>query len=393
MIRVGPGNLGAMRRLQARWARSGPAGGPEGQHGGASGAESLTASTAGSGGPAATADRLAGPADSQGMPADSLAGLANGPARRADDPAGPADGSSGARRLPWRGRLAARQGQPSPAAIAGAAAAAAANVEQPARIPDPAAAAFFDVDNTLMRGASIYHFARGLAARKMFGPRDLARITWTQASFRLRGMENSDHIDAAQETALAFVAGHRVSDIVALGEEIYDETMADRVWAGARELTRRHLEAGQRVWLVTATPVELANIIARRLGLTGALGTVAETADGAYTGRLAGGLLHGPAKAAAISALALREGLDLARCSAYSDSLNDLPMLELAGHPHVVNPDSDLLAVARARDWPVHDFRSGRRATMIALPVAAGAGAVAGGMAAGVAIRRRRAGG
>jgi HAD superfamily hydrolase (TIGR01490 family) len=278
----------------------------------------------------------------------------------------------------------------SEAVLAGQASAAAAEVERATPVPDPLAGAFFDVDNTLMRGASIYHFARGLAARKMFGARDLARMTWGQAYFRLRGAENSDHIDAARQAALAFVAGHNVTDIVRLGEEIYDDTMADRIWAGTRELTQRHLRAGQRVWLVTATPVELASILSRRLGLTGALGTVAETRDGVYTGRLVGGLLHGEAKAAAIQALAAREGLDLARCSAYSDSLNDMPMLTLVGHPNAVNPDLGLRAEARIRGWPIYDFRSGRKATMIALPIAAGAGAVVGGMAAGVALHRRR---
>ncbi len=290
-------------------------------------------------------------------------------------------------------RLLAGRNPGNEVALAGQASAAAAEVEQPPPEPDPAAGAFFDVDNTLMRGASIYHFARGLAARKMFGPRDLARMTWGQLYFRLRGAENSDHIDAARQAALAFVAGHSVADIVSLGEEIYDDTMAARIWEGARELTQRHLSAGQRVWLVTATPVELASILSRRLGLTGALGTVAETVDGVYTGRLVGGLLHGEAKAAAIRALAVREGLDLARCSAYSDSVNDLPMLTLVGHPHAVNPDMGLRAEARSRGWPVHDFRSGRKATMIALPVAAGAGAVAGGVAAGFALHRRHTGG
>jgi len=275
------------------------------------------------------------------------------------------------------------------AALAGAASAAAAKVDQAAPVPDPTAGAFFDVDNTLMRGASIYHFARGLAARKMFGARDLAEMAWKQVYFRIRGAENPEHIDAAREAALAFVAGHKVADIVALCEEIYDEVMADRIWEGTRELAQRHLEAGQRVWLVTATPVELASIIARRLGLTGALGTVAESVDGVYTGRLVGGLLHGAAKAAAIEALADREGLDLARCAAYSDSANDLPMLRLVGHPAAVNPDAALRAEARANNWPVHDFRSGRRATLVALPAAAGAGAVAGGIAAGLALRRR----
>jgi phosphoserine phosphatase len=129
-------------------------------------------------------------------------------------------------------------------------------------------------------------------------------------------------------------------------------------------------------------------VIAHRLGLTGALGTVAESVDGVYTGKLVGNLLHGPAKAEAIRALAAREGLDVSRCSAYSDSANDLPMLSMVGHPHAVNPDAALREHARERDWPVHDFRTGRKVTMIALPAAAGAGALAGGVAAGVALRK-----
>jgi HAD superfamily hydrolase (TIGR01490 family) len=280
----------------------------------------------------------------------------------------------------------ARQEQ---AELAGAASAALATVVQLPPREDPTAGAFFDVDNTLIRGASIYYFARGLAARDMFGPRDLARIAWGQVYFRLRGAENSEHIDAARQAALGFVAGHKVADIISLSEEIFDETMADRVWEGTRKLAQGHLRAGQRVWLVTATPVELATVISQRLGLTGALGTVAESADGVYTGRLVGGLLHGEAKAAAVASLAEREGLDLTRCSAYSDSSNDLPMLTLVGHPNAVNPDAELRAEARRRDWPVHDFRSGRKATLVALPTAAGVGAVAGGIAAGLALHRR----
>jgi HAD superfamily hydrolase (TIGR01490 family) len=302
---------------------------------------------------------------------------------------GAADPASDAYQAPRRPRAWVRPLRKDRAALAGEASAAAAKVEHPPPTPHPAAGAFFDVDNTLMRGASIYYFARGLAARKMFSPMDLAKMAWGQACYRMRGAENADHIDAAREAALAFVAGHRVSDIVSLCEEIYDDTMASRIWEGTRELAQRHLEAGQRVWLVTASPVELADIIARRLGLTGALGTVAESIDGVYTGRLVGGLLHGEAKAEAVRALAVREGLDLPRCSAYSDSANDLPMLRLVGHPAVVNPDAELRAGARVNNWPVHDFRSGRKATMIALPTAVGAGAVAGGIVAGVALRRR----
>ncbi|HEX2313839.1 MAG TPA: HAD-IB family hydrolase [Thermomonospora sp.] len=280
-----------------------------------------------------------------------------------------------------------RRGETDPKR-AGEAAAAAAEPRAVRAEPDPTAAAFFDVDNTMMRGASIYYFARGLAARKLFTMRDLAMFAWGQAAFRLRGAENAEHIGTAKEAALAFVAGQRVEDLVRLSEEIYDEVMADRIWHGTRALALQHLDAGQQVWLVTATPVEVARVIAHRLGLTGALGTVAETRDGVYTGRLVGNLLHGPAKSEAVRALAQREGLDLSRCSAYSDSVNDLPMLNAVGHPHAVNPDAALREHAREHGWPVHDFRTGRKVTMVALPAAAGAGALAGGVAAGIALRR-----
>src|SRR5919202_699639 len=134
--------------------------------------------------------------------------------------------------------------------------------------------------------------------------------------------------------------------------------MEQRIWAGTRALAEQHLDAGQRVWLVTATPVELARIIAHRLGLTGALGRVSEVEDGRYTGRLVGEPLHGAAKAEAVRALAEREGLDLARCAAYSDSANDIPMLSLTGQAVAVNPHTGLRAVSRTRGWPVRDFRT-----------------------------------
>jgi HAD superfamily hydrolase (TIGR01490 family) len=274
---------------------------------------------------------------------------------------------------------------------AAAAAAVAAGDSGPADAPlaDLTAAAFFDVDNTMMVGASIFHFARGLAARKFFTTADLAGFAWQQLKFRIGGRETSYSTTTGRDTALSFVAGRPVAEITALGEEIYDELMADRIWAGTRALAQMHLDAGQRVWLVTATPVELALIIARRLGLTGALGTVAESVDGHYTGRLVGEILHGPAKARAVRALAVAEGLDLRRCTAYSDSVNDVPMLSAVGTAVAVNPDSELRDVAKERGWQIRDFRTGRKAARIGVPSVLGAGALAGAVAAGLAYRRR----
>jgi HAD superfamily hydrolase (TIGR01490 family) len=254
----------------------------------------------------------------------------------------------------------------------------------------PHAAAFFDVDNTMMQGASIYYFARGLAKRRYFTSTDLARFALRQLRFRLIASEHSGDIAQARQAALAFIEGWKVEDVARLSEEIFDELMADKIWSGTRALADLHLAAGERVWLVTAAPVELGTVIASRLGLTGALGTVAQIHDGHYTGKLVGDMLHGPHKATAIHALAAAEGLDLSRCAAYSDSVNDVPMLSAVGRAVAVNPDSALRRTARENGWEIRDFRTSRKAAKAAVPMAIGAGLVAGAVAGGIALNRKR---
>ncbi len=279
----------------------------------------------------------------------------------------------------------------APARLAGRAAAAVAEVEAALTAPpDATAAAFFDIDNTIVRGASIFYLAMGLARRKFFTSRDVVGFVSDQVRFRLSGAENEGHMADATETALSFVRGHEVSEVVAMGREIFDEKIGAKVYPGTLALARAHLDAGQRVWLVSAAPVELATIIAKRLGLTGALGTVSEIERGVYTGRLVGTPLHGPAKAEAVRALAEREGLDLARCAAYSDSSNDVPMLSLVGDPCAVNPDARLRRHARDLGWRIVDYRTGRRAALIGVPVLGGAAVAAGVAAVAVAVERRR---
>lgn len=243
---------------------------------------------------------------------------------------------------------------------------------------DLTAAAFFDVDNTLVHGASIVLFARGLAARKYFSYNDIMKFVWQQTKFRLTGREDMNDVAEGRDKALSFIAGRSTDELVSLGEEIYDEYIADKIWPGTQALAQRHLAAGQQVWLVTATPVELAQTIAKRLGLTGALGTVAESEDGVFTGRLVGDILHGPGKAHAIRSLAVREGLNLRRCTAYSDSYNDVPMLSLVGTAVAINPDSDLRDVAKVRGWEAYDFRTARKAAKYGAGTAMVVGAAAG---------------
>lgn len=249
-------------------------------------------------------------------------------------------------------------------------------------VPDPQVAAFFDVDNTLIQGASIILLARGLAKHKFFTANDVASMAWTQLKFRVSGKENAEDVAAGREKALSFIEGRTVTELMELSEEVVDDTMLDRVWPGTRALVQMHLDAGQQVWLVTATPVELARVIAKRLGLSGALGTVAEDVDGVYTGRLVGDILHGPGKAHAINALAESEGFDLSKCYAYSDSFNDMPMLTMVGNPAAINPDARLRNYASENGWEIKDFRTVRKAAKKAFPGVIAVGGVAGATAA-----------
>ncbi|HUW16995.1 MAG TPA: HAD-IB family hydrolase, partial [Actinomycetes bacterium] len=271
-----------------------------------------------------------------------------------------------------------RRKDEAPAVVAGEAAAAVAEVEAALAPNDPTAAAFFDIDNTVVRGASVFHLAMGLASRKFFTAGDVSTFVWQQVKFRIAGREDLEDMHSAVEAALSFVAGHSVDEVVQLGQEIFDERIADKLYAGTIALANTHLEAGQRVWLVSAAPIELASIIAAKLGLTGALGTVSEVDGTLYTGKLVGAPLHGPAKAEAVRALADREGLDLSQCSAYSDSSNDVPMLSVVGHPVAVNPDSGLRRHARAMGWEVHDYRTARKAAKVGVPTAVAIGVAAG---------------
>lgn len=254
--------------------------------------------------------------------------------------------------------------------------------------PDPRAAAFFDVDNTVVQGASLFHLAKGLYRRGFFPTRLIFKGLWLQAYFRMVGKEKPEHIEDARAASLAFIKGHTVTELQEAGQEIYDESIASRIWPGTRAIAQSHLDVGQQVWLVTAAPIEVAAIIAERLGLTGALGTVAENINGVYTGRLQGDLLHGQAKADAVRLLAEEHGLDLGRCFAYSDSFNDLPMLSQVGNPCAINPDGRLLEHAQALDWQVRDYRSGRKAVRVGLFAAGASGAAAGAVATGLAVRR-----
>jgi HAD superfamily hydrolase (TIGR01490 family) len=260
----------------------------------------------------------------------------------------------------------------------------------------PGVAAFFDIDNTIMRGSSIVALAKGMADRDYFTTSEVVDFTWKQLKYVLSGRENMDDMAQATENGLLFVKGREPREIEDMAEQAYDERMVGRLWAGTVELAEAHKALGHEVWLVSATPVEVADVIARRLGLTGGLGTIAEVADGLYTGRLSGVPLHGAAKVEEIRRLAAERDLDLARCAAYSDSSNDIPMLLSVGCPVAINPDGALRSHAKTQGWPIRDYRiRGKESVRKGVPAAAAAGLVAGaavGVAKGIAVYRGRSG-
>ncbi len=253
-------------------------------------------------------------------------------------------------------------------------------------------AAFFDLDKTLIPGSSLFLLARGMYARDYYRVRDILRFASGQASFRLSG-ESEKGRTRARDAALEFVAGRTQDELRQMGREIAEERILPRVYEGIVKVIDHHREAGYLTFLTTASPQEVAEIIAESLGMTGAVGTRGEvTEEGRYTGRLVGDVVHGEEKARAVRELSERFDVDLAESYAYSDSINDLPLLQLVGHPHAVNPDSDLLHEARRRGWPVFELRTKRLPLLIGIPSAVvGLGLFGGGVALGGFLGRRRA--
>ncbi|MEI8066875.1 MAG: HAD-IB family hydrolase [Actinomycetes bacterium] len=240
----------------------------------------------------------------------------------------------------------------------------------------PKRAAFFDVDNTILRGSSLFFLGRGMYQRGFFTKREISAFVLANLRYRLTGKENKEEIAKIQSAACDFIGGHDVKEIETIGLEIYDEFVSPALWQGTIEIAQEHLDKGEEVWLVTATPMDMANLIAKRLGFTGALGTKAEIIDGKYTGKMIGALLHGKEKAVAIRTLAEAHGIDLAQSFAYSDSHHDIPLLTAVGHPRAINPDA-LLQIRAIRDnWPIHEFRRARALSRLLGPTIGVLGAI-----------------
>lgn len=216
----------------------------------------------------------------------------------------------------------------------------------------PRAIAFFDVDNTLLRGASLYHLGVGAWRARFISLADVLAFGWSQTRFLAVG-EDGVNIARLRLRAMDIMTGRTRAELITLSHQIFDSRLIHRLWPETVAVAHAHRDQGREVWLVTATAQEVADVIAERLELTGALGTRLATVDGIFTGAFVDGICHGARKADVAREIAIERDADLAHCWAYSDSHNDIPLLELVGHPVAVNPDSTLRRYALARGWPI----------------------------------------
>lgn len=213
-------------------------------------------------------------------------------------------------------------------------------------------AAFFDVDNTLVCGSTSILFGKVAFAGGSIKRRDVWRFLWEHVMFIRRGEKNSK-MAGIKDRALSLTKGHSVEELRGLIDEVYESEIKPRLWPRTIERVNHHLSQGHEVWLVTAAPVELAEKIAQDLGATGALGTIVGHDGEVLTGELVGEPLHGKAKRRAVKKLAEERGISLGKSWAYSDSVNDLPMLSAVGNAVAVNPDAQLRRYAVAAGWEI----------------------------------------
>lgn len=222
--------------------------------------------------------------------------------------------------------------------------------------PPKIEAAFFDVDNTLVCGSTSILFGKVAFTGGAIKRRDIWRFAYEQIMFIRRGEKNSKMADF-KDRALSITKGHPIQELRDLLPKVYQEEIKPRLWPGSVRAVKEHLALGHEVWLITAAPQELAQQIADDLGATGALGTIVGHSEGVLTGELVGDPLHGQAKRRAARKLAKQRNISLKRSYAYSDSVNDLPLLTLVGNPVVVNPDKALKRYADAAGWEILKFK------------------------------------
>ena len=249
------------------------------------------------------------------------------------------------------------------------------------------AAAFFDLDRTLMAGSSAYHFGRAMYKAGHMSRRQIMRDAIDQIRFRLRGATDAA-VNVLLERVLAGIKGQRVVDLRRMTPDVLAGILP-RVYPQMLDVVRSHQDAGRSCYIATAASQPAAEILAEALVMDGAMGTRWEIEDGVYTGRLDGPFAYGEGKAQRLRQFAAERDIDLQQSWAYTDAASDLPMLEAVGHPVAVNPDAELAEVAKREGWEVLRFE--KLGDRLRVAVAVAVAAAVGGSGSWLAARRRSA--
>ncbi len=254
------------------------------------------------------------------------------------------------------------------------------------------AAAFFDLDKTILAKSSSLAFAKPLYEGGLIGRTDVLKSAYAQLVYLTSGADH-DQMERMRVYLSELCRGWDVEQVKAVVAQTLDEIVDPIVYHEALKLIAEHKAAGHDVIIISSSGTEIVEPIGARLGVDKAIGTQMQVEDGTYTGEILF-YAYGPGKAGAMRALAAEQGYDLSQSYAYSDSYTDLPMLEVVGHPFAVNPDDQLRRVARERVWPVLEFERpvAMRNAVATKQKAGAAGAAAGAVALGLTwyMRYRR---
>ncbi len=218
-------------------------------------------------------------------------------------------------------------------------------------------AAFFDLDKTIIAKSSTLAFTRPMFRAGLLSGTTLAKAGIAQAYYQAFGADHGQ-LERIKEDLANLTRGWSRSEVEAVVEETVDEVVAPLVYAEALFLIDDHRTRGHRVVVISASPEEIVRPLCRYLGIEDVVATRSEVDDeDRYTGQIEF-YAYGEGKAEAIREFASDHDIDLASSYAYSDSVTDLPMMEVVGHPVAVNPDAELLALAEERGWGTLKFES-----------------------------------
>ena len=218
-------------------------------------------------------------------------------------------------------------------------------------------AAFFDLDKTIIAKSSTLAFSKPMFKAGLLSGSTLAKAGIAQVYYQAFGADH-DQLQRIKEELSSLTEGWDHAEVEALVEETVNEVVAPLVYAEALAIIDDHRREGRKVVVISASPEEIVRPLCHYLGIDDVIATTSEIdEEGRYTGRIER-YAYGQVKADAMVEMAATEDIDLKASYAYSDSVTDLPMLEIVGHPVVVNPDSELAAIAEERGWEVRNFES-----------------------------------